>query len=318
MDKWKTENDKDLDSARWVTYEMADRDHVSSLSCFVCIEFKHRLQGMRNYNPAFIDGTKNLRASSFKDHAASAMHSKAMLLLKKKQSGDVREYAPIAKALHTMDGSLQQTVKRKFEVAFMIAKENMSFTKMKPICELEERHGVDLGQGYKNNRACATFVDYTALEQRQGLVAALSQAKFLSLQADGSTDSGNELFLTVYFDPHDTDRQVHVRNKFFTVRRPDSGDAKGLFECFERAVAYVRIGDGWKTKLVGFGCDGTSVNIADRGLKGYLKQTAPWIEVFWCLAHRLELALKDALKDTLFQSVDDMLLRVYYVYEKSL
>ena len=70
-------------------------------------------------------------------------------------------------------------------------------------------------------------------------------------------------------------------------------------------------------KLIGFGCDGTSINIANRGLKMYLQDVAPWIEVFWYLAHRLEFALKDALKDTLFKSVDEMLLQVYYLYEKS-
>ena len=37
----------------------------------------------------------------------------------------------------------------------------------------------------------------------------------------------------------------------------------------------------------------------------------------WCLAHRLELAIKDALKGTLFDDVDDMILRLYYLYEKS-
>ena len=34
--------------------------------------------------------------------------------------------------------------------------------------------------------------------------------------------------------------------------------------------------------------------------------------VFWCLAYRLELALKDALKDTLFTRIDEILLCVYY------
>ena len=37
----------------------------------------------------------------------------------------------------------------------------------------------------------------------------------------------------------------------------------------------------------------------------------------WCLAHRLELVLKDALKNTLFTSVDEMLMGVHYLYEKS-
>ena len=73
----------------------------------------------------------------------------------------------------------------------------------------------------------------------------------------------------------------------------------------------------WNKKLVGFGCDGIIVNIGNHGLKMYLQQTVTWIEVFWCLAYRLELSLQDAVKDTLFVSIDEMLLRVYYLYEKS-
>ena len=41
----------------------------------------------------------------------------------------------------------------------------------------------------------------------------------------------------------------------------------------------------WKDKLIGFGCDGTSVNIAGNGLKKYLEQNSPWIVMFWCARH---------------------------------
>ena len=37
----------------------------------------------------------------------------------------------------------------------------------------------------------------------------------------------------------------------------------------------------------------------------------------WCPAHRLELALKDALKGTFFSTIDEMLMRMYYLYERS-
>ena len=37
----------------------------------------------------------------------------------------------------------------------------------------------------------------------------------------------------------------------------------------------------------------------------------------WCLAHRLELAIKDALKATAFDSIDGLLLKLYYLYERS-
>ena len=39
--------------------------------------------------------------------------------------------------------------------------------------------------------------------------------------------------------------------------------------------------------------------------------------VFWCIAHQLELALKDALKGTFFSEMDEMLLLTYYLYGKS-
>ena len=37
----------------------------------------------------------------------------------------------------------------------------------------------------------------------------------------------------------------------------------------------------------------------------------------WCVAHRLELALKDSFKETFFSSIDDILLKMFYLYEKS-
>ena len=51
-----------------------------------------------------------------------------------------------------------------------------------------------------------------------------------------------------------------------------------------------------------------------RGLKGLVEYELDWM---WCLAHCLELAIKDALRDSCFDSVDDMHLRLYYLYEKS-
>ena len=39
--------------------------------------------------------------------------------------------------------------------------------------------------------------------------------------------------------------------------------------------------------------------------------------VGWCYAHRLELACKNALTSTLFKDMEEMLLRLYYLYEKS-
>ena len=180
---------------------------------------------------------------------------------------------------------------------------------MATLCQLEERHG------YKNKLACATFIGYIAQEQRQGLVASLSRARFFGLQADGSTDAGNiedEVFLAVYCDPRAADGRVHVHSKFFLVRRPALPGLTGRPVCLPQAgLDYVGVSDCEK-KLIG-----ASVNMGACGLRGFLQASMPWIVVFWCFAHRLELALKDALSKTYFTTVGELLLRIYYLYKKS-
>jgi hypothetical protein len=54
--------------------------------------------------------------------------------------------------------------------------------------------------------------------------------------------------------------------------------------------------------------------MAAGGLRGYLEADIPWIVVFWCLTHRLELS---PLKSTFFFKIDEMLMRLHYLYEKS-
>ena len=132
--------------------------------------FESKLIGMRNFSRAFIDGCTNLKASAFKEHASSLMHQKSMVLFKKSQSVPVTEYAPIAKALSTIDERTKAVMARKFDIAYTVCKEGFAFTKMSTLCELLEKHGVDLGSGYKNNIACTEFVHYIGMALREELV----------------------------------------------------------------------------------------------------------------------------------------------------
>ena len=95
----------------------------------------------------------------------------------------IYEYAPIAKALHKHDDGATGRLKCKFDVAYLIAKQNLSFSKMTPLCELEERHGVDLGEGYKNSKSCAVFTDYIAKDLQRNLVASLSKVRYFENEA---------------------------------------------------------------------------------------------------------------------------------------
>ena len=70
-----------MNTASWLKFETApppDRDRVAVLKCAVCTQFKEKLESMRNFRPAFIEGTSNVCTSTFKEHATSDMHCRAM------------------------------------------------------------------------------------------------------------------------------------------------------------------------------------------------------------------------------------------------
>ena len=98
VEKWVAENDRALNTTVWLKFDADRQDHVLSLKCAVCSQFKDKLISMHNYRPAFVDGTRNVRTSTFKDHAATDMHARAMMLFRKQHASQVVEYSPIAAA----------------------------------------------------------------------------------------------------------------------------------------------------------------------------------------------------------------------------
>ena len=124
----------------------------------MCSRFVDKIRSSKNFSDSFVVGSRNLKTSAFKDHAASEMHRRAMAIFGKEQSsGNPIEYAPIARAL--LDDAAAAKVGRKFEITYLICKEHVAFAKMESLCQLEVRHGVDLGSGHKNEKACALCFD---------------------------------------------------------------------------------------------------------------------------------------------------------------
>ena len=69
-------------------------------------------------------------------------------------------------------------MKKRFDICFVMAKENMVFRKHPALHELEVRRGVDLGQSYKTKDSAKLFTHYIAESQRQGFFHSLSSAQF--------------------------------------------------------------------------------------------------------------------------------------------
>ena len=101
--------------------------------------------------------------------------------------------------------------------------------------------------------------------------------------------------MVVTCDTKSSDEMVHTKTEYLCVLRPSAGTASGLLECVKHAIYDLGITEIITAQLVGFCTDGAAANIYKQGLKGLVEKGVFWM---WCLAHRLELSVKDSLTGT--------------------
>ena len=286
--KWQRDFDKEFSTMSWLDCEArmnGGNKIVEKLKCKVCTKFESKIEGRKNFSNKWIVGAESVRASNVRDHAQNDQHAQSMILLKKDKAKAVglgpASYPPIARALNKLPDDEKQRLRFKFDIAHFVATERLSYLKYPQICELERHHGVDLGTSYNNESAGKTFVHYIAESRRHELADHIKKAKFFSLLLDGSTDKGNidnELLLIVWCDADGTDEKIHTKRSYFSVYRPESVSAEGLFAVVGRALQNIgirAITTGDCKRLVGFGTDGASANIAAKGLKGLVEKKTP-------------------------------------------
>jgi len=74
------------------------------------------------------------------------------------------------------------------DLAYMFAKEAISFIKFGALCESQKRAGVQLGETYVNDRAAKEFTMTIGEELVEQLKSDLASSDFMSVLVDGSTD----------------------------------------------------------------------------------------------------------------------------------
>lgn len=107
-------------------------------------------------------------------------------------------------------------------------------------------------------------------------------------------------------------------NKYLKIVELPNGTADGVITSFNRALSTVGAND-WKNALVSVGSEGAAVYTGVRnGVVAKLKQSIPWLLGIHCIAHNLELAILDGIKDeALLSSLKDMLQSIYKHYHYS-
>ena len=176
--KWKREFDKECKTVTWLDCESSVEDGtkvVRKLKCTVCLKFRSKILHKRNFSDRWLLGADSVRTSSIRDHARSEQHAHAMNLLEKERTLDAGQSllanAPIALALNTMSNEEKIRLKHKFDIAYFLAIEKLSFRKFPCVCELEARHGVSIGSSYTTETAARSFTHFIAEAKRNQLVS---------------------------------------------------------------------------------------------------------------------------------------------------
>jgi hypothetical protein len=97
---------------------------------------------------------------------------------------------------------------------------------------------------------------------------------------------------------------VQVVTSFLRLVDLEKSTAAGIVHAIKISFQAINITDDcFEKKLIGFAADGASVNRGTKeGVISMLQEEQPWVIYVWRVAHRLELSLKDALRDTSFNT----------------
>ncbi len=108
---------------------------LDTLWCETCRTFEDKICGTKNFSAVWIKGSTNQKLSNVLDHAKSDQHKRSMSVMRIQQAKATKapliEYAPIARSLLSgpMDQATKEKMGRKFDICYMLAKENLAFRK---------------------------------------------------------------------------------------------------------------------------------------------------------------------------------------------
>ena len=156
---------------------------------------------------------------------------------------------------------------------------------------------------------------FIAQAERDKLKEKYSKAKFLAILSDGSTDRGvieQEIVFCRFAIGGE------ICSHFVALQSVDRPDADSIYTSICSA-AKTLFGDTWQNKIVSVCTDGASVMTGSKtGVTTKIQNGRDYIIPIHCMAHRLELSIKDTFKDLdIHKTLEKVLKYLYTFYHKS-
>ena len=203
-------------------------------------------------------------------------------------------------------------------IAHYSAVKGRPYLDFKDLIELEKLHGVKFQSGaYENESAGRDFIkNISELFFQRDLHEKLLRVNFIAILCDSTTDTSITEQEVIYVFFNDPDTMKTTLSFFEYLRLEDSQDVNGIFDAIKAAFKKHNLSSLLERPRF-LSSDGASVNSGKKsGLASLFREENEWITFIRCFGHRLELPLKDALKE--YNSpVDGSLMHLFYLYKNS-
>ncbi|CAC5360735.1 unnamed protein product [Mytilus coruscus] len=183
-----------------------------------------------------------------------------------------------------------------FRTCHAMVKNNRPLSDFNWMCQLDEMKGLLIGNTYRNSSSAKTFIRAIAETEFNKVLSIVQRGKFLCLIGGGSTDSSVKEQEMWYLR---TSIAGQVSVQFLGVKNVERASAENIVNGIKDLLT-VNLGLQYldiMKKTVALSCNGASVMVGCRaGVGAILRWDQPSMLTVHCMAHRLELSLKDASK----------------------
>lgn len=288
----------------WVRFDKQS----NKMFCSVC-ESAPSMAGKTDF---VLTGCTSFKKESLTIHSKSKRHCSIRddIIESKNRGSTVKQ--TFVRQTNKRDEKTMHDMKVKFITALTIAKEELPFTKFKPLLEMQKRNGVQIQDDYCNDMKCAEMISCINEEMKENLANELRDSMYYSLIIDAGTDSGvkeNEA-MNVRFIDCKTGLQS---TKLLGLVELEHAYADGTVQAINKALTSAEF-PVVENHLIGFCADGASVNFGKTGgVQKKLTDMVNWLIPIWCLPHRLELAVMGMLKKS--PQADLVLEKLHLIYK---
>ncbi|XP_048246220.1 zinc finger protein 862-like [Haliotis rufescens] len=329
IDGWK-------DQFPWVAYN----DTAKVMKCTICSKYPNI--HACNRKRTFIDGCSNFRIEYLKSHDTSDAHLECMSYERDAQrrstasgSCDVTtplsgptcstdNVSPIVKALQNSDKQTMQKLEKLFITAFHVAYRGKPLSDFEFNLDLLDCVGVDIGSKYRNIAGAREFIKAIACSLQKEFIPELKKARFVTILSDGSTDSAILEQETVFmrYVSHGQPVSFHAGTVPLEHCHADEvldGIRKAVESvdiCFDDLLSTTEASG---PSLVSVNFDGAAVMLGSKGgVAAKICKQAKHVVPVHCVAHKLELAVLDAVKHLpSLSNFEDVLKQVFKFYHYS-